>query len=833
MPDLYSAEIPGLYQVHLQHLLSSGISIEVIKERGYKTVTTAKELKRLEFSQFPRFTTGILIPLHAPDGADAGYVYRPDTPRLDKEKDKPIKYEGVPHSRARADMPLRCVPAARNPNIELWITEGAKKADALASHGACALNLPGVWGFKGKNEWGATVLLADFDFIAWKGRTVYLAYDSDAQSNPQVNRALLRAKEHFGRKGAKVYFVNLPVLEAGKKTGIDDYLAAGHSLDEARTLAAEQPPELEEEPLALHSEVYCVHEDQFCLIKTIFPIGKVKSPLCNFTAHITDEVTLDDGIQESRLFSIEGSVKGVPLPRIEVPASDFHNLSWVTELWGTRAVVYAGSSTKDHLRTIIQLASNTNGFKSKRVFTHTGWRVIEGERFFLTAAGAVGKEGVEVSLHGPLGRYRLPLTLSGADPVEAMKASLRFLDVGNPEVQACLWASMYLAPLSEVLEPAFSLWLSGHTGSFKSVLAALALSHFGDFNYLTLPASWRDTANRLEWAMAMLKDLPLVIDDWHPAPTATGARELEMKAELVIRGQGNKAGRGRLRADASPREKYVPRSMVISTGEQIPGGESGASRLFVVELERDQVNLAELSRAQGEAKAGLYSYAMSAYILWLKERWEELEPYIKARWLEWRDQAMGGDVHLRLPAAVAWLYSGFMLGMRFAEEIGSIEATAAAERCEQAWESFISLAARQGWRVDEERPAVRFLDAFSTLLMQKRILVISKESLEPMPGEMKQGQVFVGWADEKAYYLMPTAVYGTVYDFWQHAGAPFTFKPATVWADLARLRMLSAGDSQRTQVAVWIGSTEGSTKRVIALKKASVVEKSEEPIENE
>jgi hypothetical protein len=114
-----------------------------------------------------------------------------------------------------------------------------------------------------------------------------------------------------------------------------------------------------------------------------------------------------------------------------VPASDFHNLSWVTELWGTRAVIYAGSSTKDHLRTIIQIASNTNGFKSRRVFTHTGWRVINGERFFLTAAGAIGKEGVEVSLIGPLARYRLPVTLSGADLAEAMKASLRFLDVGN------------------------------------------------------------------------------------------------------------------------------------------------------------------------------------------------------------------------------------------------------------------------------------------------------------------------------------------------------------------------------------------------------------------
>jgi hypothetical protein len=38
-------------------------------------------------------------------------------------------------------------------------------------------------------------------------------------------------------------------------------------------------------------------------------------PLCNFTAEIVDEVTLDDGVEETRSFTIAGRLaRGEPLP---------------------------------------------------------------------------------------------------------------------------------------------------------------------------------------------------------------------------------------------------------------------------------------------------------------------------------------------------------------------------------------------------------------------------------------------------------------------------------------------------------------------------------------
>lgn len=209
MGQVFSTEVPELFPDHLNHLAASAISINVIRERGYKSILAARQLESLGFSKAQRRAPGLLIPLYAPDGSPAGCQYRPDKPR-ENAKGKPIKYETPQGTAIRLDMPPRCREFAGHPEVELWITEGAKKADALATHGACAINLCGVWGFKGRNEFGATTFLADFDLIAWEERRVFIVFDSDIITKAPVRQAMQRLKVHIERKGSNVAIVRLP-----------------------------------------------------------------------------------------------------------------------------------------------------------------------------------------------------------------------------------------------------------------------------------------------------------------------------------------------------------------------------------------------------------------------------------------------------------------------------------------------------------------------------------------------------------------------------------------------------------------------------------------------
>lgn len=222
-----------LSDAHLAMLRDeSGISDEVIVARGARTVTDVKELVALGFSQRQLRQPGLLLPLHGTDGSQPFCVYRPDAPSLGKDG-KAIKYEIPTGQGVRLDCPPCCRPLLADPAIPLWITEGQKKADALASRGACAVALLGVWNFKGKNAFGGVALLADFDYITLNGRDVRLVFDNDLMRKAEVRKVLERLTEHLQRKGAHVSAVYLP---AGDLKGADNYLAAGHTLSDLEAL---------------------------------------------------------------------------------------------------------------------------------------------------------------------------------------------------------------------------------------------------------------------------------------------------------------------------------------------------------------------------------------------------------------------------------------------------------------------------------------------------------------------------------------------------------------------------------------------------------------------
>ncbi|MCL4872011.1 MAG: toprim domain-containing protein [Anaerolineae bacterium] len=235
---------------HLRMLRDeSGITDEMIRARGYRSIKNDDELRGLGFAPGQCRVPGLLLPLYTTDGQNGLYVYRPDKPRVveDRRKSKlpdgtypqkVIKYEQPKGTAVRVDCPPICQPMLADPTIPLFLTEGQKKADALASRGACAIALTGVWNFKGKNDWGGTTLLADFDYIAFDGREVYIVYDSDVMSKTAVRQALARLTEHLQRKKATVAQVYLTAV-AGRKVGVDDWFVAypDKTIDDLKALA--------------------------------------------------------------------------------------------------------------------------------------------------------------------------------------------------------------------------------------------------------------------------------------------------------------------------------------------------------------------------------------------------------------------------------------------------------------------------------------------------------------------------------------------------------------------------------------------------------------------
>jgi len=575
---------------------------------------------------------------------------------------------------------------------------------------------------------------------------------------------------------------------------------------------------------------YAIEEGRLCQVRQ-GDGGRQLLPLCNFAARVVADVARDDGEEIERVFELEGALDtGQKLASYQVEARDFGKMDWVTDAWGVRAILRAGRGMKDKVREALQLQSLNA--PTTRVYTHTGWRVVDGERVFLTASGGLGaKSAVQVDLDDQLKRYALPREAPSAEEIRAgMTASLRFLVVGLWEVTAPLWAGMWLAPLAEVLEPAFVTWVYGPTGTLKSTLAALALNHFGDFTDRSLPAAWADTAVSLELRMFASKDVPLVIDDFAPAATSYDARLLEKNAAQVVRGVGNRSGRGRGTRDVRQRRVFRPRGLVISTGEQLPGGQSIAARLVTVEMERGSVDRERLTVAQGER--GLYAAGMAGFLGWVNGQWDELgETLLEAR-QDLRARAREEGEHLRLPEALANLYIGLDLGLAYAGEMGVLDAGQVDEWRARGWEALIGLVRSQAERVLLERPAMRFLAVIGELLAQ------GKAFLAPLgdPGKdgPKVGSELVGYYDEDGVYLLSEASYRMVVQREREGGSHFPEKQRTLYRNLAQAGMVTPGvESGRMTTVVEVGGRSVRTLRLAAAAEEWVARPEEPPAEEE
>ena len=204
--------------------------------------------------------------------------------------------------------------------------------------------------------------------------------------------------------------------------------------------------------------------------------GTVEVPLTNFTAKIVADIAEDDGVETRRTFEIEARLHG-RTHRFTVPAQDFASMNWAMANLGASGVVSAGQGTKDHTRAAIQ--SLSGDVPIQKVYTHLGWRKHAGQWVYLHAGGAMGPkgnvEGVRVQMSEPFTRFGLSNRGTKDELVQAVKASLKLLELAPDSITVPLFAGIWRAAAGGT---DFSQHLVGPTGNFKTELAFLIQQHW-------------------------------------------------------------------------------------------------------------------------------------------------------------------------------------------------------------------------------------------------------------------------------------------------------------------------------------------------------------------
>jgi hypothetical protein len=529
--------------------------------------------------------------------------------------------------------------------------------------------------------------------------------------------------------------------------------------------------------------------------------GQYYRRLCNFNARIDRQIVRDDGQTTTRHMQIAGGLDtGERFPQVRVCAEDFASMAWTLSQWGARAIITAGQSAKDKIREAIQVFSKDA--ETTTVYTYTGWSKIDGKRVYLTTSGAVGlpDSQITVELDGKKQCYAIPTRLEGVNLCEAVKASLRLLELAPARVVYPLYGAMFLAPLAEMDSIDFVLWLHGETGSMKSVMAAMFLNHYGqDFSYKQLPEGWSTTWMALEKSAFTVKDAPLVIDDYAPQGSSQDVKYMRSNAEKLLRNIANQAPRNRLDADTNEKPGFPARGLVLSTAELMPPGtESIIARTFMVEMRKrnasgqnmPEIDLPKLNKAQGEAN--LLPYAMHGYLVWLSEHWGEVEAEYKKLQVTIRDELLKSSAHPRYASATAKLLGGIKMAFRYAQAVGALTAAEAARRYEAAHQTIMQLAATQSENIKAERPSRQFLNAVTALIGQGDYYLA--QNLVDIHNKAK----LIGWVNDDGTYLIADIAYHAVAEYFRAEGETFRLPKRELYAMLALDGFISPGDDRST-----------------------------------
>jgi hypothetical protein len=260
---------------HRDELRKSGLSDDQITACAFHTVYPKEAAELLGWKSPPtKMGPFLAIPFFAANGTPLDYVrLKPARPR---QKDgKPVKYESPMGKPNRAYFPPRTRPALADPAVPLLMTEGEKKAAKADQEGFPCIGLVGVWGWQqGRNRDNPDApreLIPDLAAVAWKGRVVTIAYDSDIANNHNVQEAEWRLAQVLRGHGAVVNVLRFPPGPKGEKVGLDDYLVA-HGAAELRKLINTSEPA--SKPKDQRPEVVLVTDEHLSVEKAIEALAK-------------------------------------------------------------------------------------------------------------------------------------------------------------------------------------------------------------------------------------------------------------------------------------------------------------------------------------------------------------------------------------------------------------------------------------------------------------------------------------------------------------------------------------------------------------------------------
>lgn len=550
----------------------------------------------------------------------------------------------------------------------------------------------------------------------------------------------------------------------------------------------------------------------------------VPTQVTNFAAEFAREIVEMDGEEQSSVYQIVGQAPDRRFS-LEIDGESFRDERKCRGAVGAAAGARAMIFSPRHLPLAIQALSN--GFQVDVRYLSTGWQTVNGALSFLTPGAAPELCDVDAECR----RY----SVRPGDVAAGIDAVLNGLLEAFPHsVTYVAVAHAFLAPLYHWIRSAkrYALHLVGETGSLKTSYACALLGLYGpEFANEEPTEKWGSTWKKIEVLGHQAKDVLFLVDDYKPRYVRLS------EFTQLIQNYSESRGRGRLNRDTSIQGTKWIRGALITTGEDLPEGESSVmSRMLVLRLTRPVGANDALAYAQ--QRAAHLNAVMDAYTRWLAETMPGTEAQID-RWLTaWRDHYItlcprSATNPGRIASNIAQNRLAFDTLGRFLVAQGAWTPAEHAARLAEYDAVAEGLVVEMAERVGQEKASNAYLMAIRALIESGEMPILDKSRREP-----DHGGAFLGWGDDEFIYLLPDVAYQAAERWHRAMGGSLGFTRRAVEEQLVDDGAIDVSDEsgrRRTTKVMRVGTQNSGTKlvRVLAIYRSALELVGEEAAQQE
>ena len=313
--------------------------------------------------------------------------------------------------------------------------------------------------------------------------------------------------------------------------------------------------------------------------------------------------------ERSTSYEFEVQIAGNLLSTI-VSAKELEDSAWVKRITQGRAYIPDNKVFKRYLH--CRLEESFSIVPQKYLYAQQGWKKLhDGRIVYVCDSEIVGKSilantGLALSDNwiSSNSGMKFEIDLSKVFSFESVNEFINMQSIcRNVDVSRSLMVFASLSVISTLFDMVgfpikFVLGLLGTTNTLKTSTAMVFSNIFNATTKKKPDVTFASTQSGIETYVSKYSDAILLVDDFMPATNAKKQSELDSKLELICRLYGDRTSKKRM-CDFSYRHvEYPVKGCCMFTGELINGVQSSITRIFVVELERGEIDKENLKYYQ-------------------------------------------------------------------------------------------------------------------------------------------------------------------------------------------------------------------------------------------